>query len=96
MKNTPDSAFPRKKNSDNIWKSSDFRYFFSKDHFNAYGRIKKIRVGRPAGTTHTFHLSLSKVANGLVIMHIDQASGHYWLIDGHWSIEKKHGWCEDT
>ena len=34
--------------------------FFSKDHFNVYGRVEKIRVGRPTGTTHTFHLSLIK------------------------------------
>ena len=33
--------------------------FFSKDHFNVKGRVKKIRVGRPTGTTHIFHLSLS-------------------------------------
>ena len=37
--------------------------FFSKDHFNVKGRVKKIRVGRPTGTTHIFHLSLSVEAN---------------------------------
>ena len=33
--------------------------FFSKDHFNVLGRVKKIRVGRQTWTTHTFHLSLN-------------------------------------
>ena len=44
-------------------KSAHFRYLFPKTILMIRVGLKKIRVGRPTGTTHTFHLSLIELAN---------------------------------